>query len=351
MRKKFPNHWQLPIKLFGFGLITTLIFLSSLFLWGVVPNRSNEALQPESFRVKVLPKSSVLSIATQLQDQGIAVNGLLFQIGARMLLVSAKLKPGTYRFPLSASTGEILMQMARGESIKETIAFVPGIPIWHLRSLVDGHPALVHQTQGMSSAQLLSKLGLNYPSLEGVFFPDTYTFDPDESDIAIYRRAAEAMQKNLAKAWQSKSNQSALKSPYELLILASIVEKETGKASERTQIAAVFNNRLKKGMRLQTDPTVIYGIGPRFDGNLRKSDLRRDTPYNTYMHAGLPPTPIAIPSQESLLAAANPAVSNALYFVAKGDGSSYFSNALPEHERAVDRYQRRQQSPTLNRTK
>ena len=347
MHKKFPNRWQFFLRLLTVGVISSLFLAACLFLWGVVPDGANEPLKPESFQVKVRPQSSIASIASQLQNQGIAVNGMLFQLGARVLLVSRKLKPGTYRFPLNASTASILLQMARGESVKESITFVPGIPIWQLRHLVDSHPALTHDTREMSSAQLVAQLGLQYPSLEGLFFPNTYTFDPDDSDLTIYRRAAEAMQKNLAKAWQGRSNSSTLKSPYELLILASIVEKETGKASERMQIASVFHNRLQIGMRLQTDPTVIYGIGPGFDGNLRKSDLRRDTPYNTYMRAGLPPTPIAIPSQESLLAAGNPAVSNALYFVSKGDGSSHFSGSLSEHEKAVDRYQRRQQqSPT-----
>jgi len=153
------------------------------------------------------------------------------------------------------------------------------------------------------------------------------------------------MQKNLAKAWSKAPNTGPLKTPYDLLILASIVEKETGKSSERGQIAAVFLNRLQIGMRLQTDPTVIYGIGPQFDGNLRKVDLRRDSPYNTYMRSGLPPTPIAIPSMESLLAVVNPAKSDALYFVAKGDGSSYFSKTLADHEKAVDQYQRRLKVP------
>jgi UPF0755 protein len=227
-----------------------------------------------------------------------------------------------------------------GDSIKESIAFVPGTPIWQLRQIVDTHPALEHQTKGLSGAAFSKVVGLSHANAEGLFFPDTYVFDPGESDLVIYRRAADAMQKNQAKAWNNASNASPLKTPYELLILASIIEKETGKASERAQISAVFHNRLKIGMRLQTDPTVIYGIGPRFDGNLRKVDLRRDNPYNTYMRAGLPPTPIAIPSMESLLAAANPAKSDALYFVAKGDGSSHFSKTLPEHEKAVDQYQR-----------
>jgi UPF0755 protein len=152
------------------------------------------------------------------------------------------------------------------------------------------------------------------------------------------------MQKQLSQNWENRNAKSPLKSPYELLILSSIVEKETGRASDRKLVSAVFLNRLNKGMPLQTDPTVIYGIGPRFDGNLRKTDLRRDSPYNTYMHKGLPPTPIAMPSQESMRAAIDPAQSNALYFVARGDGTSHFSSNLSDHEFAVDQYQRKQSS-------
>jgi UPF0755 protein len=306
----------------------------------VVPGAANDSGRPGGFIAKVNPKSGVASIAQQLQNQGIELNSILFQLGSRALLVHAKLKPGTYSFPLEASTATILFKMARGDSIKESIAFVPGMTIWQLRQMVDAHPALEHQTKGLGSAAFSKKVGLSHANAEGLFFPDTYVFDPGESDLVIYRRAAGAMQKNLENAWSKVSNTNVLKTPYDLLVLASIIEKETGKASERAQISAVFHNRLKIGMRLQTDPTVIYGIGPKFDGNLRKVDLRRDSPYNTYMHTGLPPTPIAIPSMESLLAAANPAKSDALYFVAKGDGSSLFSKTLSEHEKAVDQYQR-----------
>jgi UPF0755 protein len=340
MRRKRNPFWVLPLKLFGIAVLAALFFYGTLFFWGVVPSAPNDPVRPGGFTAKVNPKSGVASIAQQLRNQGIEVNGILFQLGSRALLVHAKLKPGTYLFPLEASTATILFKMARGDSIKESIAFVPGAPIWQLRKIVDAHPALEHQTKGLSSAAFSKAVGLSHTNAEGLFYPDTYVFDPGESDLAIYRRAADAMQKNLAKAWSNVPSTSVLKTPYDLLILASIIEKETGKASERTQISAVFHNRLKIRMRLQTDPTVIYGIGPRFDGNLRKVDLRRDNPYNTYMRAGLPPTPIAIPSMESLLAAANPAKSDALYFVAKGDGSSYFSKTLAEHEKAVDQYQR-----------
>lgn len=345
MRKKRNLFWALPLKVLGFGALALALFFATLFFWGVVPSSANDPNRPGGFTAKVNPKSGVASIAQQLRKQGIEVNGILFQLGSRVLLVHAKLKPGTYLFPLDAGTATILFKMARGDSIKETIAFVPGMTIWQLRQIMDAHPALDHQTKGLAPEAFSKTVGLNQPSAEGLFFPDTYVFDPGESDLAIYRRAADAMKKNQLKAWEGRPSDSVLKSPYELLILASIVEKETGKASERSQISAVFHNRLQMGMRLQTDPTVIYGIGPGFDGNLRKMDLRRDSPYNTYMRAGLPPTPIAIPSMESLLAAANPAKSNSLYFVAKGDGSSYFSKTLAEHEKAVDQYQRSIKAP------
>jgi UPF0755 protein len=345
MRKKYAPFWALPLKLFGIAVLAGLIFFGALFWWGVVPSAANDPVRPSGFIAKVNPKSGVASIARQLRSQGIEVNGILFQLGSRALLIHAKLKPGTYLFPFEASTAAILLQMARGDSIKESIAFVPGMTIWQLRQIVDSHPALDHQTKGLDPAEFSKVVGLSHANAEGLFFPDTYVFDPGESDLAIYRRAADAMQKNRAKAWNGVPNTSVLKTPYDLLILASIIEKETGKASEREQISAVFHNRLKIGMRLQTDPTVIYGIGPQFDGNLRKVDLRRDSPYNTYMRTGLPPTPIAIPSMESLLAAASPAKSDALYFVAKGDGSSYFSKTLAEHEKAVDQYQRSVKGP------
>ena len=345
MRRKRIPFWALPLKLFGIAVLVALFFFATLFLWGVVPSSANDPIRPGGYTAKVNPKSGVASIALQLRSQGIEVNGILFQLGARALLVHAKLKPGTYLFPLDASTATILLKLARGDSIKESIAFVPGTPIWQLRQIVDVHPALEHHTKGLSSAAFSKAVGLSHANAEGLLFPDTYVFDPGESDLVIYRRAADAMQKNLLKAFSKAPNTSVIKTPYDLLILASIIEKETGKASEREQISAVFHNRLKIGMRLQTDPTVIYGIGSSFDGNLRKVDLRRDSPYNTYMRAGLPPTPIAIPSMESLLAAANPAKSDALYFVAKGDGSSHFSKSLLEHEKAVDQYQRSIKSP------
>ena len=311
-----------------------------IFLLPVVPSLSNVE-NASTYKVKINPQSSLSSIANQLHDQGLSVNSLLLQVGARSLFVGSKLKPGTYLLPSGGSLGKILLQIARGDRVRESIAIIPGMTIWQLRNLVDSHQALIHQTKGMTSRELLQSLNLSYPSNEGIFLPDTYIFDPDEPDLNIYRRAAQGMQKQLIQIWEEREANLPLKTPYELLILASIVEKETGRSSDRDMVAAVFVNRINKGMPLQTDPTVIYGIGPKFDGNLRKADLRKDTAYNTYMHKGLPPSPIAMPSKESILAAAHPAKSNALFFVAKGDGSSYFSQSLKEHESAVDQYQRK----------
>ena len=321
-------------------LAVVAIFYGVIFLWPVVPATGNVADSPV-YKVKIKPQSSLASIAEQLQEQGISSSTIPFQFSALALFVGSKLKPGTYLLPMRASMGKILLQIARGDRVRESIAIIPGMTIWQLRKLVDAHPALIHQTKRMSSKELVHTLNLNYSSDEGIFLPDTYIFDPDEPDINIYRRASQAMQKQLAQTWVQKEEGSPLKTAYELLILASIVEKETGRSSDRGLVAAVFTNRLNKGMLLQTDPTVIYGIGPKFDGNIRKADLRKDSPYNTYMRKGLPPTPIAMPSKESIQAAIRPASSNALYFVAKGDGTSHFSHSLGEHEAAVDRYQRK----------
>ena len=316
--------WGQSLRPWVYGLVVMIgIFYGSLFLWPVVPSNPNGA-DLTVYKVKIKPQSGLASISGQLYEQGISTHSIAFQISATALLVRSKLKPGTYLFPTGASLGTILLQIARGDRVKESIAIVPGMTVRQLRQLVDAHPSILHQTKGMSSKQILEKLNLTYPGLEGIFMPDTY----------------------ISQAWSQKEANSPLKTPYELLILASIVEKETGRSSERSFVAAVFTNRLNKGMMLQTDPTVIYGIGPKFDGNLRKADLRKDNPYNTYMRKGLPPTPIAMPSKDSIQAAIHPAASKVLFFVAKGDGSSYFSQSLGEHERAVNQYQRKPSRPS-----
>jgi UPF0755 protein len=353
MRKKFQRRGLFikqknggSFRSYALYLLTFLAFLyGAIFLWPVVPSLRNIA-EGAAYKVKISPQSGLSAISQQLSEQGISSNTVTFQLAASALLVGSKLKPGTYLLPTRASLGDILLQISRGDRVRESVAIIPGMTIWQLRKLIDTHPALIHQTKGMSSKELLQALSLAYPSDEGLFYPDTYVFDPDDSDISIYRRASHSMQKQLNVAWGQKDLASPLKSPYELLILASIVEKETGRSSDRSIVAAVFVNRLNLNMALQTDPTVIYGIGPKFDGNLRKADLRKDSPYNTYMHKGLPPTPIAMPSKESLLAVVHPVKSEAVYFVARGDGSSHFSKTLKEHENAVDQFQRKRSAPS-----
>ena len=348
MRRKFQgiNLFNKKTKLsraqsfFLWAIVALALIYCVIFLWPVTPSNSN-TVDNTSFKVKINPQSSLASVGQQLSEQGVNISPLALQISARALFVGTKLKPGTYMLPLRTSVGKILLQIARGDRVRESIAIIPGMTIWQVRALIDAHPALIHQTKGISSKQLLQAINLAYPSDEGLFFPDTYIFDPDEPDVNIYRRASQAMQKQLGIVWEQRDSNGPLKTPYQLLTLASIVEKETGRASDRGLVSAVFINRLNKNMPLQTDPTVIYGIGPQFNGNLRKADLRKDSPYNTYMRKGLPPSPIAMPSRESLLATAHPEKSDALYFVARGDGTSHFSKNLNEHEGAVNRYQRK----------
>jgi UPF0755 protein len=205
---------------------------------------------------------------------------------------------------------------------------------------LNAEPTLRHDTLALSDAEILKRIGATEREAEGLFFPDTYNFSSGSSDLAVLKRAYQLMQRKLQESWKGRAANLPFETPYQALILASIVEKETGKASERGMIAAVFVNRLRKKMLLQTDPTVIYGLGDKFDGNLRKHDLLTDTPYNTYTREGLTPTPIALPGLAALQAALHPAQSNALYFVARGDGSSYFSSTLTEHINAVNRYQK-----------
>ncbi len=235
----------------------------------------------------------------------------------------------------------LLDKLTRGDVTQGELVLVEGKTFRQLRAFLNEHPDLAHDTQKLSDGEILALLGAKEAHPEGLFFPDTYLFNKGSSDIDVLRRAYKAMQPKLAAAWEMRESTLPVKTPYELLILASIVEKETGLPADRPQVAAVFANRLRRGMPLQTDPTVIYGLGERFDGNLRKTDLQADTPWNTYTRPGLPPTPIAMPGLASLQAAAKPPTSDMLYFVARGDGTSVFSATLDGHTSAVARYQKR----------
>ena len=254
----------------------------------------------------------------------------------------ASIKAGSYELEAGITPYRLLAKLARGEEALRAVTLVEGWNFRQFRAALQKEDVLKPDTRGLADEAVMTLLGRPGQHPEGRFFPDTYTYAKGSSDVAVLKRAMRAMDKRLAAAWAQRSPAAVVKTPDEALILASIVEKETGKAVDRPLVAAVFSNRLRVGMPLQTDPTVIYGLGAAFDGNLRKKDLQADTPWNTYTRAGLPPTPIAMPGKASLLAAVQPAPSKALYFVARGDGSSQFSSNLDEHNRAVNKYQRGQ---------
>ena len=297
-------------------------------------------LSESKLLVRVPPGASLRTAAQSLNEGGVGVPAWIISGVGRIAGLSTSIKAGSYEFDEGSALWALLRKLSSGDTSQADVLFVEGSTFREMRAKLNGQPELLHITRDMNDADILSRLGMAGQSPEGWFFPDTYRFDKRSEDIAVLQRALAAMQKQLNTVWLSRDANLPLKSPYELLILASIVEKETGTASDRAQIAGVFINRLRKGMRLQTDPTVIYGLGERFDGNLRKADLQRDTPHNTYTRAGLPPTPICMPGLAALQAVAHPAKTDALYFVAKGDGSSQFSATLDAHNRAVNQYQR-----------
>jgi UPF0755 protein len=290
--------------------------------------------------VRVPHGASLRTAAHSLNDGGVGVPAWVISGVGRVAGLSTSIKAGSYEFDQGIALWALLRKLSSGDTSQGDVLFVEGSNFREIRARLNAQPDLLHVTGEMSDADVMAKLGVAGQSPEGWFFPDTYRFDKRSEDVEVLKRALTAMQKQLNTVWQSREANLPLKSPYELLILASIVEKETGAAADRTQIAGVFINRLRKGMRLQTDPTVIYGLGERFDGNLRKADLQRDTPHNTYTRGGLPPTPICMPGMAALQAAAHPAKTDALYFVAKGDGSSQFSATLEAHNQAVNQYQR-----------
>ena len=280
------------------------------------------------------------AIAQKIVPPERSLDATLLMIWFRVSGQSRQIKAGSYELEPGITPSRILDKLVKGEQALRSITFVEGWTFAQIRQALDKQPYMRHETQGKTAAEIMTKLGQPTLHPEGQFYPDTYRFAKNSSDISVLQTAMIAMNKQLDDAWKNRIEPTPLRSPQELLILASIVEKETGAKEDRGMVASVFHNRLKIGMRLQTDPTVIYGLGGAFNGNLRKVDLQTDTPYNSYTRAGLPPSPIAMPSKAALWAAARPAASNALYFVAKGDGtgSSHFSQTLEEHNRAVNQY-------------
>lgn len=322
-------------------LILPLALGAGLVLgWIAYYATSTLTTMPTPLQFSLKTGSSLKGVAQQMAAAGVLAAPERFVLLARLLGEAANIKAGNYEIDGPVTPLELLRKITEGDYTQHTVTLIEGWTFRQVRRALDEHPALRHDTAGLDTAEILSRLGVDSASPEGWFFPDTYHFSGDGSDFDILRRAHQLMRAHLAAYWEKRTPGLPLVSPYEALILASIIEKETGAFSDRTMVAAVFVNRLRIGMRLQADPTVIYGMGDAFDGNLRKRDLGTDTPHNTYTRAGLPPTPIAMPGLASLAAALNPAPSDVMYFVARGDGTSHFSRTLGEHERAVTKYQR-----------
>ena len=323
-------------------MILGLLVLAGLASWMAWFTFKPLPLPTSPYQFTIAPGASLKKLAVQLEDAGVLQDELRFRILGRAMGYAGRIQAGTYSLDRPLTPLELLGKIVRGEVIQGAVLFVEGWNIREVRQELARNPQLEHRLVDMTDAELLAAIGAEEGHPEGLFFPDTYYFSPHSPDIDVLRRAYQLQRQKLLAAWEIRAPELPYKSPYEALIMASIIEKETGAPEERPLIAAVFVNRLNKGMRLQTDPTVIYGVGAKFDGNLRKADLQRDTPYNTYTRAGLPPTPIAMPGEEAIRAALNPAESKALYFVARGDGTHVFSSTLEEHNRAVNRYQKKQ---------
>lgn len=296
----------------------------------------------QPLELAIEPGTTPRGVARDVVTAGAQTNAQLLYAWFRLSGQDRQIKAGNYEIPVGTTPRSLLRMLVRGEEALRTLTVVEGWTFRQIRQALAKEEQIKQDTAQLSAEQIMEQLGRPGVHPEGRFFPDTYSYAKGSSDLALLRRALHAMDRKLEAAWALRSPDVPLKSPDEALILASIVEKETGRASDRTQIAGVFANRLRAGMLLQTDPTVIYGLGDKFDGNLRRRDLQADTPWNTYTRPGLPPTPIAMPGKAALLAAVQPASTRALYFVAKGDGSSHFSPSLEEHNRAVNRYQRGQ---------
>jgi UPF0755 protein len=290
--------------------------------------------------LKVEPGSSVRGVLMQLQAQDALRSAKLTEIYLRLHNRRVNIKAGEYAIAPNASPADITKLLEEGKVVLYQLTVVEGSTFAELRRAIERHPKITSTLKGKGDADLMIAIGHGGEHPEGRFFPDTYRFASDTTDVELLKLSYGQMAQTLKTAWAQRDPDLPLRSPYEALILASIIEKETGQPAERPRIAGVFVERLRKGMRLQTDPTVIYGLGAKYDGDIRNKDLVTDTPYNTYTRAGLPPTPIALPGKQAVFAAIKPENTGAIFFVATGDGNGahYFSKTLEEHNAAVARY-------------
>jgi len=298
------------------------------------------ALSADTVDLSVEAGTPVRGVAQAVRDAGVQVNPFLLYWWFRLSGEARQIKAGSYEVEAASTPRSLLRKLVRGEEALRAVTLLEGWNFTQVRAALMNAEQLTPESKGLPDYLIMKVLGKPGVAPEGRFFPDTYTYAKGSSDLAVLKRAMRAMDKQLSFAWRQRRSDTPLTTPDQALILASIIEKETGRASDRGMIAGVFSNRLRLGMLLQTDPTVIFGMGDTYDGNLRRQDLQKDTPWNTYTRVGLPPTPIAMPGKSALLAAVQPAATPALYFVARGDGSSEFSANLEAHNRAVNKYQR-----------
>ena len=330
------------ISLLVLVFVGALLFFGAALWWLHEPLALSPAQGSQVLDLEIEPGTPAGGVADAVVASGVNVPVSWLHVWFRLSGQSRQIKAGSYEITPGTTPRTLLTMLVRGEETLKSVTLPEGWNFMQVRAALQKAEQLTPDTFGLSNETIMQMLGKPGVHPEGRFFPDTYTYSKGASDLAVLKRAARAMDKRLEAAWAVRRPDTPLKTPDEALILASIVEKETGKPSDRAEIGGVFTNRLRKGMLLQTDPTVIYGLGAQFDGNLRKRDLQADGPYNTYTRAGLPPTPIAMPGKAALLAAVQPANTNALYFVARGDGSSHFSPTLEEHNRAVNKFIRGQ---------
>lgn len=328
------------LKLLAFVLMVCAVLAAAAWWWVRQPLVLPAGVQ--SVNVVLPTGSSARSVAQAVVDAGVGTPPSALYWYFRASGKSGGLKAGTYEVEQGDTPQRLLNKLYNGLQSLRSVTLVEGWNIRQMRAALAKAEFLKPDSQTMTNDALMAKLGKPGMHPEGRFFPETYSYAKGTSDIVVLQAAARAMDKQLAAAWEARRADTPLQSPQDALILASIIEKETGKPTDRAEIGGVFTNRLRIDMRLQTDPSVIYGLGEKFDGDIRKRDLQTDTPYNTYTRAGLPPTPIAMPGKASLLAAVQPADTKALYFVARGDGTSQFSATLAEHNQAVNKYIRGQ---------
>ncbi|MCW3480417.1 endolytic transglycosylase MltG [Neisseriaceae bacterium JH1-16] len=323
------------LKLFV-RLIAALLAAGVLWLAWVVA--VPVPLPQSPYNVIVGPNRTLHQVAYMLEKDGLIRNRWIMVALARIGGTDRKIKAGLYEISSPVAMWQLLKRFAEGNPDQASVTVIEGWSFRQFRAAVDRESDLKHDSRGLSEEALLTAIGATEPRAEGLFFPSTYFFVPGSSDLDLYRRAYRTMQQQLTSVWAQRSAHLPYSQPYELLTMASLIEKETSQDADRPSVAAVFTNRLSIGMRLQTDPSVIYGMGAAYRGNISRADLRRDTPYNTYTRSGLTPTPISLPGRAALEAAAHPADTRALYFVARGDGSSQFSETLDEHNAAVRKY-------------